>query len=129
MITIIGRIAADAQIKTVSEGRQVVTFTIAQNERFRVKGSDEVKQVVTYFNCSYWKKTTIASHLQKGVLVEVSGRVGVNAWKDAKGDPRASLNLHVQNIQLHGKAGKADGTHEQQEQPADSLDEVDDLPF
>ncbi|MGN7785859.1 single-stranded DNA-binding protein [Niabella sp. 22666] len=129
MITIIGRIAADAQVKTVSEGRQVVTFTIAQNERFRVKDSNEVKQVVTYFNCSYWLKTTIASHLQKGVLVEVSGRVGVNAWKDAKGEPRASLTLHVQNIQLHGKAGKGETTPAPQDQPADSLDEVDDLPF
>lgn len=129
MITIIGRIAADAQVKTVNEGRQVVTFTIAQNERFRVKGSNEVKQVVTYFNCSYWLKTTIASHLLKGVLVEVSGRVGVNSWKDAKGEPRAGLTLHVQNIQLHGKAGKGETTPAPQDQPADSLDEVDDLPF
>lgn len=129
MITIIGRIAADAQVKTASEGRQVVIFTVAQNERFRVKGSDEVKQVVTYFNCSYWKKTAIASHLLKGVLVEVSGKVGVNAWKDAKGEPRASLTLHVQNIQLHGKDGKGETAAVTQDQPADSVDEVDDLPF
>ncbi len=129
MITVVGRIAADAQIKVVSEGREVVTFPIGQNERFRVKGSEEVKQVVTYFNCSYWVKTAIARHLQKGVLVEVSGRVGVNAWKDPKGEARASLTLHVQHIQLHGKAVKSESIPASNDQPADSAQEVDDLPF
>ncbi len=129
MITVVGRIAVDAQVKVVSEGREVVTFTVAQNERFRVKDSDEVKQVVTYFNCSYWGKNTIVPYLQKGVLVELAGRVGVNAWKDPKGEARASLTLHVQNIQLHSKAVKPDSVPASNDQAADSAQEVDDLPF
>jgi single-strand DNA-binding protein len=122
MITVIGRITADAQVKTVSEGRQVVTFTIAQNERFRVKGSDEIKQVVNYFSC-------IAKHLQKGVLVEAAGRIGVNAWIDQNGEARASLNMHVQSIQLHSKASKMDEVTSAQDQPADSVEEMDEIPF
>lgn len=129
MITVIGRITADAQVKTVSEGRQVVTFTIAQNERFRVKGSDEIKQVVNYFSCSYWMKTGIAKHLQKGVLVEAAGRIGVNAWIDQNGEARASLNIHVQSIHLHSKASKMDEVTSAQDQPADSVEEVDEIPF
>lgn len=129
MITVIGRITADAQVKTVSEGREVVIFTIAQNERFRVKGSDEVKQVVNYFNCSYWMKTGIAKHLQKGVLVEAAGRIGVNAWIDQQGEARANLTLHVQSIQLHSKASKADDMPAGKDQPSDSAEEVDDMPF
>ena len=129
MITVIGRITADAQVKTVSEGRQVVTFTIAQNERFRVKGSDEIKQAVNYFSCSYWMKTGIAKHLQKGVLVEAAGRIGVNAWIDQNGEARASLSMHVQSIQLHSKASKTDEVISAQDQPADSVEEVDEIPF
>jgi single-strand DNA-binding protein len=129
MITVIGRITADAQVKTVSEGRQVVTFTIAQNERFRVKGSDEIKQVVNYFSCSYWMKPGIAKHLQKGVLVEAAGRIGVNAWIDQNGEARASLNMHVQSIQLHSKASKMDEVTSAQDQPADSVEEMDEIPF
>jgi single-strand DNA-binding protein len=129
MITVIGRITADAQIKTVSKGREVVTFTIAHNERFRIKGSDEIKQVVNYFNCSYWLKTGIAKHLQKGVLVEVTGRIGLNAWKDQQGEARATLTLHVQSIQLHSKASKMEEATSAKDQPADSVEEVDDLPF
>ena len=129
MITVIGRITADAQVKTVSEGRQVVTFTIAQNERFRVKGSDEIKQVVNYFSCSYWMKPGITKHLQKGVLVEAAGRIGVNAWIDQNGEARASLNMHVQSIQLHSKASKMDEVTSAQDQPADSVEEMDEIPF
>lgn len=129
MITVIGRITADAQVKTVSEGREVVTFTIAQNERFKVKGSDEIKQVVNYFRCSFWMKTGIAKHLQKGVLVEAAGRIGVNAWIDQQGEARANLNMHVQSIQLHSKASKTDEVTSAQDQPADSVEEVDEIPF
>jgi len=129
MITVIGRITADAQVKTVGKGREVVTFTIAQNDRFMVKGSDEIKQVVNYFNCSYWMKTGIARYLQKGVLVEAAGRVGANAWKDQQGEARASLTLHIQSIQLHSKASDADEATSAKDQPTDSADEVDDLPF
>lgn len=129
MITVIGRITADAQVKAVGEGREVLTFTIAQNDHFKVKGSDEIKQVVNYFNCSYWLKTGIAKHLQKGVLLEVTGRIGVNAWKDHQGEARANLTLHVQRIRLHSKASKIDVATSAKDQPADSVEEVEDLPF
>lgn len=106
MQTVVGRLTADAKIATLEDGRNVVNFTIAQNERFKVKGADEVKQVTSYYNCSYWMGTGIAPHLKKGTLVEAAGRVGINAWQGADGNAKASLTLHVQYIQLHGKAGK-----------------------
>ncbi|MCH5597994.1 single-stranded DNA-binding protein [Niabella ginsengisoli] len=65
MQTIIGRLTANATIKELKDGRKVVTFTIAQNDRFKVKGSDEVQQLTNFYNCSYWISTGIASHLKK----------------------------------------------------------------
>ena len=88
----------------------MVNFTVAQNSRFKVKGSDEVKQVTNYFNCAYWMGTGIAAHLKKGILVETAGRIGLNAWQNASGEARASLTMHVQHIQLHGKAKATDAT-------------------
>ena len=104
MNTIIGRITADAQVKKVSEGREVVTFTIAQNDRYRAKGAEEVPQSVNYFICSYWLGTGVAQHLKKGMLVEANGRIGLDIWNDAKGEARGALTLHVQTLLLHSKA-------------------------
>lgn len=104
MNTIIGRITADAQVKKVSEGREVVTFTIAQNDKYKAKGAEEVTESVNYFNCSYWLGTGVAQHLKKGMLVEANGRIGLDIWNDAKGEARGALTLHVQTLQLHSKA-------------------------
>jgi len=126
MQTVIGRIVNDAKVSEVKDGRKVVNFTVAQNSRFKVKGSNEVKQVTNYFNCAYWMGTGIAAHLKKGMLVEAAGRIGVNAWQNASGEPKASLTLHVQHIQLHGKAKTTDATVIS-EPAAETVNE--DLPF
>jgi single-strand DNA-binding protein len=65
MQSIFGRLTANAAIKQTNDGRQLVVFSIAQNNRFKVKGSGEVKQVTNYFNCSYWLGTGIAKDLKK----------------------------------------------------------------
>lgn len=128
---IIGRITADAKITAIKGGREVVHFTIAQNDRYRTKGDNETKEVATYFNCSYWVSTAIAQYLTKGSLVEVEGRIGVNAWKDMQGEARANLTVHVNQIKLHGGKQQAREQKEVAETPAPAQTEpvTDDLPF
>lgn len=129
MQTIMGRLTANAAIRETKDGRKLVAFTIAQNDRFKVKGSDEVKKVTNYFNCSYWMGTGIAEYLKKGLLVEATGRIGVNVWNNKDGDARASLTLHVQHIQLHGKADKSDVKDTSPATTPVTETEKEDLPF
>lgn len=100
---IVGRLTADAKINTVKDGRQVVNFSVAVNDSYKPKGSDQPVKVTNYFNCSYWKTSAIAKHLIKGTLVEIYGRLGINAWTNAEGEAKANLNFHVNSIKLHGK--------------------------
>ncbi|MBZ4187659.1 single-stranded DNA-binding protein [Niabella beijingensis] len=125
MQTVIGRLTADAKMTTLEDGRQVVNFTIAENYRFRVKGSDKAKQVTNFYDCAYWIKTGIAAHLKKGMVVETVGRIGVKAWKGTDGEPKAHLTLHVQYIQLHGNPKKATASTEVPTQESDK----ENLPF
>jgi single-strand DNA-binding protein len=103
MEILIGRITADAKITSTKDNRQVVNFTIAINDSFKPKGGSELKKVTTFVSCSYWISTGITAYLKKGVLVELIGRIHVNAWKKTDGEPVANLNLHVSSIKLHGK--------------------------
>lgn len=127
MQTVIGRLTADAKITTTKDERSVVNFTIAQNDRFKVKGSGEVKQVTTYFQCAYWMGTAIAAHLKKGALVEAVGRIGVNAYQNMDGNIVANPTLHVQFIKLHGSA-KGSAVAPTGSVPA-TTEPADDLPF
>jgi single-strand DNA-binding protein len=91
---ITGRVTADAKVNTLQDDRQVVNFTIAINDYYKPKGSTEGKQLTTYVNCSYWISSKIADRLTKGVLVQLYGRVGVQAYNNMEGNARASLTFH-----------------------------------
>lgn len=123
---IIGRLTADAKVNTLKDGRTVVNFTVAINDSYKPKGSDTATQVTQFINCGYWLNPGIVAHLTKGTLVELYGRIGVNAWNNTDGEAKASLTFHVNNIKLHGgKSGNKATAAETQ--PAATATE--DLPF
>lgn len=104
---ITGRLTADAVVRNVSEGRQVVNFSVAVNDSYKAKNGERVTQT-DFFDCSYWIGTGIAQYLTKGTIVELSGRVSARAWVDSEGNARAGLNFHTSKITLHGGGATAD---------------------
>ena len=124
---ITGRLTADAKCSTVKDGRQVVNFSVAVNDSYKPKGSEVAVKVATYFNCSYWMNPGIVAYLTTGALVECFGRVSVNAWTNAEGEAKASLNFHVNSIKLHGKSNTA--TKETVPASPEITEPLEDLPF
>ena len=100
-MNIIGRLTADAKVKDLKDDRQVVEFSVAVNRYYKAKGASEAVTQTVYFNCSYWRSTKVADRLKKGALVELAGGLSVNAYTDLQGNPRASLNLHVDTVNIH----------------------------
>lgn len=119
-MVLIGRITKDATVKKVKDHHDVVNFAVAVNDFFKPKGATEGITLTTYYNCSYWLSTKIARLLTKGTLVEVHGRVSVNAYMGFDEEPKASLNCHVNNITVH-QHKKKDGTHEVKDEIAADL--------
>ncbi len=103
---IIGRVTADATVNETKAGKKVVNFSIAINDTYKVKGSNEVTKLVTYINCSYWINPGVAPYLTKGTLVECAGRIGANAWTNKEGEVKASLTFNASKIKLHGGGNK-----------------------
>ncbi len=127
---IIARITADAKVSTLNDERQVVNFSVAINDSYKVRDSKELKKVVTFVQCSYWKNSSIAKHLTKGMLVELYGRIGVNAYKDMQGEAKARITLHVSKIKLHGKSKQTMEENTTVPESVSVLNEsTDDLPF
>jgi len=128
---IIGRITKDATVSETKAGKKVVNFSIAINDTYKTKNSSEVQKLVTYVNCSYWINPGVATFLNKGALVECTGRIGATAWTDKNGEARASLTFHVNNIKLHGssKANTETTATPVTAAPAAMAEATDDLPF
>jgi len=129
---ITGRLTADAKLNTLQDERQVVSFTVVQNDNFKTKGGEK-KQVATYFDCSYWISPKVADKLKKGTIVLLYGRIGINAWNNMQGEAKASLTFHTNNIKFIGGGKSNAASMEQQEEGQTDVTPApqtkDDLPF
>jgi single-strand DNA-binding protein len=129
---IIGRLTADAKVNTLKDERQVVNFGIAMNDFYRTKNSEQGKKITTYVQCAYWINSNIAERLTKGTMVELFGRIGVNAYSGINGEAKATLIFHVNNIKIHGatKANNHSSTGETENtETTNNTEAKDDLPF
>ena len=99
---ITGRLTAEAVTRTVSGDRKVTGFRLAVNDSY-VTGGEKV-EVVTFVECSYWLGAGIAPYLQKGGIVQVYGRIGVNAWISGDGEAKGSITMHVSEIKMFSAA-------------------------
>lgn len=109
---ITGRLTGDAVVRTLSDERQVVNFSVAVNDSYKAKNGERVTQT-EFFDCSYWIGTSIAPYLKKGGIVELAGRVSVRAWIDGEGQAKAGLNFHTSKITLHGGASEGNAAKAQ----------------
>ena len=100
------RLTGDAKISTLKNERQVVNFNVAINDSYKPQGGNESTKVVTYVQCDYWVNPGIAQYLTKGTLVELQGRIGVNAYTGMDGDAKATLTFHVNTINCMASLAK-----------------------
>lgn len=117
----VGRVTADAKVNTLKDERQVVNFSVAINDYYKAKSSSEGKKVVTFINCAYWVSPRVADRLAKGTLVEITGRLYVNAYKGMDGEARGSLNCHVSGIKVHSTAKPAVSEAAREQKTNDNL--------
>jgi single-strand DNA-binding protein len=130
-MNITGRLTRDAEVRTLSNKKQVVNFSVATNDSYRNKQGERVEQT-TYFDCAYWISANVARLLTKGTLVELTGRVSTRAWVSKDGEARAGLNFHTSNIKLHGGSRRTEtvqATAQSESNSTAGQGTEDDLPF
>ena len=101
VVTLIGNLATDVELKDVGQDLQVATFVLAVD---RI-GKDEAD----FFKVSTWNKQaeTCARYLAKGRRVALDGRLKSNSWEDSDGNKRSSVEVVANRVQfLSGPSGK-----------------------
>ena len=130
-MNITGRLTRNAEVRTLSNEKQVVNFSVAVNDSYRNRQGERVEQT-TYFDCAYWITPNVARLLTKGTLVELTGRVSTRAWVSKDGEARAGLNFHTSNIKLHGGSRRTEtvqATAQSESNGFTAQATEDDLPF
>jgi single-strand DNA-binding protein len=100
IITIIGNITADPELRFTPSGAAVANFTVASTPRTFDKNSNEWKDGETLFmRCAVWRDAAenVAESLQRGTRVLVSGRLKSRSY-DKEGQKHTVVEMDVDEV-------------------------------
>ena len=101
IITIVGNLTADPELRTTSSGASVCSFTIASTPRTynRQTGQFEDGQPL-FLRCSAWRDLAqhCAQSLAKGMRVIAQGRLQQRSYQAQDGSNRTVLELQIDDI-------------------------------
>ena len=101
VITIIGNLTADPELRFTPSGAAVANFTVASTPRQFDRQSNEWKDGETLFmRCSVWRDAAenVAESLQRGTRVIVSGRLKSRSYETKEGEKRTVVEMDVDEI-------------------------------
>jgi single-strand DNA-binding protein len=101
LITIVGNITNDPELRFTPSGAAVANFTVASTPRTFDRQSNEWKDGETLFmRCSVWRDAAenVAESLQRGTRVIVSGRLKSRTFDTKEGDRRTVIELDVDEV-------------------------------
>ena len=85
-LTIAGNLTRDPELRNVSGGRTVVSFSVAENRRWADK-SGATQEAVTYLDVTAWGPMAehVATSLHTGDRALVTGRLEQRSWEGSDG--------------------------------------------
>ena len=101
VITVVGNLTADPELRYTQGGLAVANFTIASTPRSFDKQSNEWKDGDALFlRASAWREfgEHIASSLTKGTRVIAQGRLTQRSYETKEGEKRTSMELEIDAI-------------------------------
>jgi single-strand DNA-binding protein len=101
VITVIGNITGDPELRFTPSGAAVANFTVASTPRAFDRQSNEWKDGETLFmRCSVWRDAAenVAESLGRGTRVIVSGRLKSRSYETKEGEKRTVIEMEVDEV-------------------------------
>jgi single-strand DNA-binding protein len=95
IVSLIGNLASDVDLRELGEEKRVAHFRIAVN---RPTQGDEAD----FFRVTVWDKQaeSCARYLAKGRRVGIEGRLRSNSWTDDDGNKRSSVEVVANRVEF-----------------------------
>ena len=101
IITIVGNLVDDPELRFTGSGVAVANFRVASTPRMYDKNTSEWKDGDTLFmSCSVWRQyaENVAESLTKGTRVIVTGRLKQRSYETQAGEKRTVVELEVEEV-------------------------------
>ena len=101
VITVVGNLTADPELRFTQNGLPVANFTIASTPRNFDRAANEWKDGDALFlRASVWREFAehVAGSLKKGMRVIAQGRLRQRTYQDREGNQRTAIEFEVDEI-------------------------------
>jgi single-strand DNA-binding protein len=101
LITVVGNLTDDPELRFTPSGAAVANFTVASTPRSFNKQTNEWEDGEAMFlRCSIWRQAAenVAESLQRGMRVVVQGRLKARSYETREGEKRTSWEIDVEEI-------------------------------
>jgi single-strand DNA-binding protein len=101
VITLIGNLVDDPELRFTPNGQAVAKFRIASTPRFMDKATNEWKDGESLFlTCNVWRQAAenCAESLTRGMRVIVSGRLKQRSYETKEGEKRTVFEVEVDEV-------------------------------
>ena len=101
VITVVGNLTDDPELRFTASGAAVANFTVASTPRFFDKNTNDWKDGDALFlRCSIWRQAAenVAETLTKGARVIVQGRLKQRSYETREGEKRTVYELDVDEV-------------------------------
>lgn len=101
VITVVGNLTADPELRFTPSGAAVASFTVASTPRTLDRTTNEWKDGEALFlRCSIWRQAAenVAESLQRGMRVVVQGRLKQRSFETREGEKRTVIEMDVDEV-------------------------------
>jgi len=108
-VILIGNLAADPELKTISDSATVANFSIATSENWTDK-SGEKQEKTEWHRIVAWNKTAelCSKYLSKGKKVYIEGKLQTRSWEDKDGIKKYTTEIVANSVQFLSGASVGD---------------------
>jgi single-strand DNA-binding protein len=101
IITVVGNLTADPELKYVGSGTPVASFTVASTPRTLNRSTNEWEDGEAMFiRCSVWREyaENVTESLSKGMRVVVTGKLQIRNYQRQDGSQGTSIEMQVDEV-------------------------------
>lgn len=101
LITVVGNLVDDPELRFTPSGAAVANFRIASTPRtFNRQTNDWEDGEALFLSCSVWRQAAenVAESLQRGMRVVVQGRLKARTYETREGEKRTVFEIEVEEV-------------------------------
>lgn len=116
VVAIMGRLVADPELRTTTQGQSVCSFRIACDRSYVQQGQE---RQADFIDIVAWRQQAdfVSKYFQRGSLIAVEGSLQTRNYQDKNGNNRTAVEVVANNISFAGakrQDGQSAPSYEQQ---------------